>query len=83
MEIVESQGAGMTVGRMPVGAVCSTVASGHRYLKTNERDPNRMVQLVDIQTGAIVHIDENVRAIERHGVWCENCVDCPKAKEVM
>jgi len=83
MDIVMKQGADMTVGQMPVGAVCSTVANGHRYLKTDERDPNRMMQLVDIQTGAIVHIDESVRVIERSGVWCEACQDCPKAKEVM
>jgi len=83
MDIVMKQGADTTVGQMPVGAVCSTLASGHRYLKTNERDPNRMLRLVDIQTGAIVHIDANARVIERHGVWCEACDDCPAAKEVM
>jgi len=40
-------------------------------------------EAIDIETGASCVLKPTDRVIERHGVWCEDCADCPKAKEVM
>ena len=38
---------------------------------------------IDIQTGRSVAVRACEPVIIRPGVWCEDCAECPKAKEVM